>query len=548
MKTDPIRKTWSPSQFETGFIFLVLIGYACTISWGTFHHEMWRDEIQAWVLARDTPTPWAFAQTIKYEGHPCLWHMGLWILSRITPHPGIMQIYHILIATTSAWLLLRHSPFTRMERVMLLFGYYLVYEYAVLARNYALGVLLLFLFAWIYPQRFRHPLRVAFVLFLAAQTSVHALFIVFSATLSMLFEYSMCPSLRSSAKCAQAGRLGMATGLVMAGMVLSTLQLLPPSDSNLSPSWNFFWNPTYLKRVLFLLPEAYGYMPQSSDQFWIQDSRLMTIPLLYRHPIFWSGLLTTACTLFLFRRPFILLYWFLSTSSLLLFFYVKFFGGTRHHGFLYICLLTSLWMLLKEDSDSSRSRSLFRLLFLGMLALQVFSGTRALRLERDHVFSGAKATASFMKEHALTELPIVTWDLVSPTSVLGYSMMDRFFFVRRNDYGSYVVWDSNWDHPVGPEELMKAVHKIQSETKTAVLLLGSSPLSYAQMLSWSHQIQPLFTSPQRTICDESFFLYLVALDPTIQSFAGQAEEITPHTAKSSRGTQVDLDREQPDES
>ena len=36
------------------------------------NHEMWRDEIQAWLLARDsTSVPNLFAN-LKYEGHPAL--------------------------------------------------------------------------------------------------------------------------------------------------------------------------------------------------------------------------------------------------------------------------------------------------------------------------------------------------------------------------------------------------------------------------------------------------------------------------------------------
>ena len=45
-------------------------------------HENWRDEAQAWLLARDLSIPELFEQ-MSYEGHPCLWHLLLMPLVRL---------------------------------------------------------------------------------------------------------------------------------------------------------------------------------------------------------------------------------------------------------------------------------------------------------------------------------------------------------------------------------------------------------------------------------------------------------------------------------
>ena len=47
------------------------------------HHELWRDEAQAWLIARDVPLSRLFAE-LHYEGHPALWFLLLKPLTWIT--------------------------------------------------------------------------------------------------------------------------------------------------------------------------------------------------------------------------------------------------------------------------------------------------------------------------------------------------------------------------------------------------------------------------------------------------------------------------------
>ena len=57
-----------------------------------------------------------------------------------------MKLLHVLVATTSAALLLRRSPFTLLEKGVLAFGYFPFFEYDTVSRSYALGVLFTFAF------------------------------------------------------------------------------------------------------------------------------------------------------------------------------------------------------------------------------------------------------------------------------------------------------------------------------------------------------------------------------------------------------------------
>ena len=57
-------------------LIIILIYAIITFIVTIFFHEKWRDEAQAWLLARDL-NPIELFKQMKYEGHPPLWHLIL---------------------------------------------------------------------------------------------------------------------------------------------------------------------------------------------------------------------------------------------------------------------------------------------------------------------------------------------------------------------------------------------------------------------------------------------------------------------------------------
>ena len=94
------------------------------------------------MLAAASATPLDLYAKLKYEGHPGLWHLLLWVITRFTADPFFMQVAHLLIAL-GVWVLIwRLAPFRSFGKLLLLLSYFLFWEYFVLSRSYALGVLL----------------------------------------------------------------------------------------------------------------------------------------------------------------------------------------------------------------------------------------------------------------------------------------------------------------------------------------------------------------------------------------------------------------------
>ena len=155
------------------FPWLLTAAYAVTLGVGLINHEIWRDEAQAWLLARFADSPAGVICNIADEGHPGLWHLVLWAASRVVAEVWVMQGVHWVIAVAGAALIAFGSPFTKVQRVLLCFGYYSLFEYGMISRGYALGIALLYAAAVLMHRERRPHLLIGLLLALAANTSIY---------------------------------------------------------------------------------------------------------------------------------------------------------------------------------------------------------------------------------------------------------------------------------------------------------------------------------------------------------------------------------------
>jgi hypothetical protein len=165
------------SSLERRFPWLLTAGFVLVAGCALAFHEPWRDEMQAWLLARDSRTPLELIRNLKHEGHPGLWHLLLMPITRVSAAPVGLQLASLAVGAATVWVVAVFSPFTRLQKVLFAFGYFPLYEYTALSRSYGLGVLLLAVACALFRVRERHPLALAAALFLACHTSAHAMLV-----------------------------------------------------------------------------------------------------------------------------------------------------------------------------------------------------------------------------------------------------------------------------------------------------------------------------------------------------------------------------------
>ncbi|MBF0321264.1 MAG: hypothetical protein HQL01_15855, partial [Nitrospirae bacterium] len=170
------------------FLYGFVLSFMALGIFNIMHHEMWRDELEAWMMARDASTIAELFNNIRYQGHPALWFLSLYALARITPDPLIMQCFHLALAVGVVYVVLRYAPFTKFQRVLFIFGYYPFYEYCVISRNYSYGLLLLLIFLSMFRNGIKNYIGLSIVLFLLCQSNPYGAVIAIALALLLIFD------------------------------------------------------------------------------------------------------------------------------------------------------------------------------------------------------------------------------------------------------------------------------------------------------------------------------------------------------------------------
>lgn len=152
----------------------ILIAFAVWLLVIGAHHEPWVDESQAWLLARDSNLTQLLIERVRYEGTPGLWHLVLWLCIRCgLPFTGLFLV-STACALAGAALLLWRSPFPPPLRILLIASYFGGYQFAIVARSYALDLVLFPVLAILFQQRTKRPIAYGAALGLLANSNAHS--------------------------------------------------------------------------------------------------------------------------------------------------------------------------------------------------------------------------------------------------------------------------------------------------------------------------------------------------------------------------------------
>lgn len=500
--------------FGLAFLFLVVSTYT------TSHHEMWRDEIQAWLLARDSASVFELFAHLKYEGHPGVWHLCLMPLTRITHSPVIMQVFHLLIATGTVYLFVCYAPFNRFQKFLFCFGYFVLYEYATLARNYALGLLLIIIFCILFSERYRHFIWTGCLLFLLAHTSVHALILTIAIALALSCEY-FYRNFRSKPLAQEIEAIGdkksiwIGFALIGIGIITSVWQLNPPADTGFAVEWRFAYDSVELSNVIKLISRSLLPIPEFSLNFW-NKHQLETYTFFQFIQIPFCCLLILCSILLLLKRPTALLIYLVATFGLLVFFYVKYYGSMRHHGFLFITFLMTSWiyrdcpeMNLPFKSLSAFPQRLFSPFVTFILICQFIGGITAVTLEDRYIFSYGKQVAEYIKAENMQDMTMVGEVDYAASTIVGYLEKNEIYYVHGSRFGSFVKWDDIRmpDVDIPDDQVLEVVNTLKTQTSQDILLIMNRSLD--PKLVAQHHLTFLTQFTGSIVDDEGFYLYLM---------------------------------------
>ena len=160
---------------STDWIRILLFGlWLAAVGALAWRHVIWRDEARALSFAIQGEDWIAMLRGLHGDGHPALWYFLLRSVHAITGRPEALGLVAFAVAVAAAWLLVWRSPFPRPLIGLILASHFFIYEFSVMARNYGIGMLILFALAIAYPKCRERGVALGALLFLLANCNVIA--------------------------------------------------------------------------------------------------------------------------------------------------------------------------------------------------------------------------------------------------------------------------------------------------------------------------------------------------------------------------------------
>ena len=464
------------------------------------HHENWRDEAQAWQIAKNLDLPGLFAQ-LRYEGHPCLWYLILMPFAKLGLPFVSMNFVSVAVMTGAAWLLMKRSPFGWPVRLALVFGGFYVYYYPVISRSYCLIPLLLAWLAVLYPQRQEKGIRYGAALALLTQTHIYM------AGLSFLLSFFwMCETAcqiwkkrrgeleeRMPYRALAGLGLSLASGIFLVWELAGSTDLNPSIDIHVSSS------------------PAYNLYRISVGAQWAVDNAL-GIGLSDRA---WKLVLAAAFFCFL------LLLWFSWKEALILagtfgtqvlmFTYV-YLSSEQKAMILFHELIFILWLILDRRGQTEERCWRIRLQKNGWQAALVLLSVIAARGHSQAVlrdveepYSAGKAAAAYIREELPKDAVLVTASDVAAFSAAAYLPEREIWYPVTGEAVSFSVWNEERLETIEYQELADRVRARYPEADGMYLLCGGSN-NVTDLEAYVPEMQSVF-SQNAMLPEESVTIY-----------------------------------------
>jgi hypothetical protein len=363
--------------------------WVATVGFTIQHHEKWADEAQAWLLSRDLDLRTLWFHELRYEGTPGLWHTILWVAQRVF-HARYDSLGYIgaVCALAGVALVLFKAPFPRPLRWMLVFTYFMVYQYAVIARPYTLVPLPAFAAAILFKD-IRHPEQITVVLVLLANVSLHGTIIAGCLGLAYLVD-----GIKSWATLEE--RVRRRYVMCVTAMAFTFLFLF------------MIRKPTPDVEVFAVKKDPAKYNVVEPPKLAKVESILSGAFLDYSLP---SGvfLLLTGAWCFIRRRllPFAL------PAVLLILLYTQVRGAGHHHGTLFVAAIVGLWIAWPTAEEQQAFTIGERRATQGVIALlaclfglNIWDAAAAIRNDYRYPYSGAEDAANYLRSVGAVGKPI----------------------------------------------------------------------------------------------------------------------------------------------
>lgn len=167
--------------------WLIFILYSIINLWLMLKHEPWRDEIHAWLMAKEFSIPELIIES-RFDGHPILWHLILMPFAKLNFPIITLNIIGYIVMVISAWIFLFKTNLSLFFKAIVVFTVPFTYVFSAISRNYCLIILLFMLITVLYDKKQNKPILYSILVALLVHTHSLAWGIVAGLTITFHFK------------------------------------------------------------------------------------------------------------------------------------------------------------------------------------------------------------------------------------------------------------------------------------------------------------------------------------------------------------------------
>lgn len=471
----------------------IFIIYVACVTMLALKHVMWRDEVRALSLALSGGDLIAMLKSIRNEGHPFLWYVLLRVFYEIFHSVYVLPALAWVIGIASAYLLAFHSRFNLAFVSFCLFGDACLYEYSVVARNYGISMLLMFIWAVCYRRCREKGITLGVLLLLLENSNFYAVIVSGALMLYWFLDLLQTRNLPRSVWVNFFVNAALACG----GLILFALVVHPdksvifvgiPRDAA-SEWWNTFLRPERGFGTVSGYAAVWGLAESLAlGRAWtsIAGAALGCIMLgsaagLARQ---WHAVLAAVVAFFGMSYAFNFLY-----------------PGAYRHQALWLILLIVLYWVAAPSSESDAGEPVWRtrvatagaLMFFVLLGWQVAISILVFFM-RVHGYpeSCIQALAVTIKANSALANAIIVSEPDFFIDAFPYYMNNDIYLIREHRYGKWIDYKRSSVGPISLGEIYDSAVNLKKETGRPVVIVLGYELDGSKPVDIHHSGQWLF--------------------------------------------------------
>lgn len=408
----------------TGIYFLLSLS-------GIWHHEIWLDEAQHFLLARDSSSFNELIYNCRMEGHPLLWNMLLFIVTRFSDDVIYMQMLHIMISTLLVFFI-AGTDLKLYEKVFILLSYFIFYEYNIISRNYGITALLMMLIAISFYRKKIKIISLAILLMLLTQTHLYGLLFSFAFLITLLrYDRNYLRGKKPE--------LILAVCIYLSGLAFAIASIIPPGNyTNLFMQYDssgLFSSERFVK-IFSVVLKGIFYLPDYSNSInGIENSSFIFDHGLHESILFLVSAIALLTPVVLFRKnkwaASLYIFYFLIYTACN--YFLPLVNGVRYYGFFFIVFIIC-YMISRKDINK-RGRIIANCIFV----LQAFNGIYFYMADLNLPFSVSEQTSAYLEKNLHGNTHILILEKTIRPAISAYTG-EKYFGIETGGDLSYCLW------------------------------------------------------------------------------------------------------------